>query len=268
LYFRRINIQSAVAPITMWNRGYTTTLTPRHRQQPPPGQKYRPDQCRQQNPIPALNPAPERPLHFANPSPTGRRIQPRFSFANPSPGGARGHQGLLHIRCLVWYAVGVCFRAVTTRHVTQSQHAPHTDQTPGSLTALQQQTPHQKRHAQEEIGRRSAVSLPLMCRTFSIGPRAIRNKTYPLPEILEAFIYGNLILVRHSNDYVSVYAHANEISVKRGDQIKRGDVIGNPGQTGNVSTPQLYFEIRKGTMPVDPIPLVAMRSSQTKQGRG
>jgi murein DD-endopeptidase MepM/ murein hydrolase activator NlpD len=80
--------------------------------------------------------------------------------------------------------------------------------------------------------------------------------------------YGNLILVRHANDYVSVYAHANEISVKRGDQIKRGDVIGSSGQTGNVSTPQLYFEIRKGTMPVDPIPLLAMRSSQTKQGRG
>jgi murein DD-endopeptidase MepM/ murein hydrolase activator NlpD len=80
--------------------------------------------------------------------------------------------------------------------------------------------------------------------------------------------YGNLVLVRHANDYVSVYAHANEISVKRGDQIKRGDVIGSSGQTGNVSTPQLYFEIRKGTMPVDPIPLMATRSSQTKQGRG
>ena len=81
--------------------------------------------------------------------------------------------------------------------------------------------------------------------------------------------YGNLVLVRHANDYVTVYAHAKkEISVRRGDQIKRGHVIGSSGQTGNVSTPQLYFEIRKGTKPVDPIPLLAIRSPQTKQGSG
>ena len=80
--------------------------------------------------------------------------------------------------------------------------------------------------------------------------------------------YGNLVLVRHANDYVTIYAHAKEISVRRGDQIKRGHVIGSSGQTGNVSAPQLYFEIRKGTTPVDPIPLLAKRSPQTKQGSG
>jgi murein DD-endopeptidase MepM/ murein hydrolase activator NlpD len=80
--------------------------------------------------------------------------------------------------------------------------------------------------------------------------------------------YGNLVLVRHANDYVTVYAHAKEISVRRGDQIKRGHIIGSSGQTGNVSTPQLYFEIRKGTTPVDPIPLLVTGtgSSQIKQG--
>jgi len=80
--------------------------------------------------------------------------------------------------------------------------------------------------------------------------------------------YGNLVLVRHANDYVTIYAHAKEISVRRGDQIKRGHVIGSSGQTGNVRAPQLYFEIRKGTTPVDPIPLLAKRSPQTKQGSG
>ncbi|MBV8791265.1 MAG: M23 family metallopeptidase, partial [Pseudolabrys sp.] len=64
--------------------------------------------------------------------------------------------------------------------------------------------------------------------------------------------YGNLVLVRHSNGYVSAYAHASELSVKRGDAIKRGQVIGRAGQTGNVTSPQLHFEIRKGSSPVDP----------------
>jgi murein DD-endopeptidase MepM/ murein hydrolase activator NlpD len=65
--------------------------------------------------------------------------------------------------------------------------------------------------------------------------------------------YGNLVLIRHSNGFVSAYAHASELLVKRGDTIKRGQVIANAGQTGNVSSPQLHFEIRKGSTPVDPI---------------
>lgn len=64
--------------------------------------------------------------------------------------------------------------------------------------------------------------------------------------------YGNLVLVRHSNGFVTAYAHASEILVKRGDQVKRGQVIARSGQTGNVNAPQLHFEIRKGANPVDP----------------
>jgi murein DD-endopeptidase MepM/ murein hydrolase activator NlpD len=64
--------------------------------------------------------------------------------------------------------------------------------------------------------------------------------------------YGNLVLVRHSNGFVTAYAHASEIMVKRGDQVRRGQVIAKSGQTGNVSSPQLHFEIRKGSTPVDP----------------
>jgi murein DD-endopeptidase MepM/ murein hydrolase activator NlpD len=65
--------------------------------------------------------------------------------------------------------------------------------------------------------------------------------------------YGNLVLVRHSNGYVTAYAHASEIMVKRGDTIKRGQVIAKSGQSGEVSSPQLHFEIRKGSSPVDPL---------------
>jgi murein DD-endopeptidase MepM/ murein hydrolase activator NlpD len=64
--------------------------------------------------------------------------------------------------------------------------------------------------------------------------------------------YGNLVLVRHSNGFVTAYAHASEILVKRGETVKRGQVIAKSGQTGNVTSPQLHFEIRKGATPVDP----------------
>ncbi|MBR1220098.1 peptidoglycan DD-metalloendopeptidase family protein [Bradyrhizobium sp. U87765 SZCCT0131] len=65
--------------------------------------------------------------------------------------------------------------------------------------------------------------------------------------------YGNLVLVRHSNGYVTAYAHASELMVKRGETIKRGQVIAKSGQTGEVGSPQLHFEIRKGSSPVDPL---------------
>jgi murein DD-endopeptidase MepM/ murein hydrolase activator NlpD len=65
--------------------------------------------------------------------------------------------------------------------------------------------------------------------------------------------YGNLVLVRHSNGYVTAYAHASELMVKRGETIKRGQVIAKSGQSGEVGSPQLHFEIRKGSSPVDPL---------------
>src|SRR3954468_9800640 len=65
--------------------------------------------------------------------------------------------------------------------------------------------------------------------------------------------YGNLVLVRHSNGYVTAYAHASELLVKRGDPIKRGQIIAKSGQSGEVASPQLHFEIRKGSSPVDPL---------------
>ena len=64
--------------------------------------------------------------------------------------------------------------------------------------------------------------------------------------------YGNLVLISHANGFVSAYAHASELMVKRGDTVKRGQVIAHAGQTGNVTSPQLHFEIRKGSTPVDP----------------
>ncbi len=69
--------------------------------------------------------------------------------------------------------------------------------------------------------------------------------------------YGNLVLIRHPNGYVSAYAHLASMSVAKGAVVNRGDTIGAVGQTGSVSRPQLHFELRKGATPVDPVPLLA-----------
>ena len=66
--------------------------------------------------------------------------------------------------------------------------------------------------------------------------------------------YGKLVLIRHDNGYVSAYAHNGEIAVKHGEKVKRGQAIAKSGQSGNVTSPQLHFEIRKGAQPVDPMP--------------
>ena len=66
--------------------------------------------------------------------------------------------------------------------------------------------------------------------------------------------YGNLVLVRHDNGWVTAYAHNDELLVKRGDKVTRGQVIGKAGKTGTVDQPQVHFELRQGSKPVDPTP--------------
>jgi murein DD-endopeptidase MepM/ murein hydrolase activator NlpD len=61
------------------------------------------------------------------------------------------------------------------------------------------------------------------------------------------------VLIRHANGFVTAYANASEIGVKRNDQVHRGQVIAKSGQTGSAATPQLHFEIRKNSAPVDPM---------------
>ncbi len=64
--------------------------------------------------------------------------------------------------------------------------------------------------------------------------------------------YGNMVLIRHPNGYVSAYANNGDVAVKKGDKVTRGQTIAKSGQTGNVASPQLHFELRKGSTPVDP----------------
>ena len=66
--------------------------------------------------------------------------------------------------------------------------------------------------------------------------------------------YGNLILIRHQGDWVTAYAHTSRVLVQRGDKVRRGQIIAQAGQTGSVDRPQLHFELRQGSKPVDPAP--------------
>jgi murein DD-endopeptidase MepM/ murein hydrolase activator NlpD len=65
--------------------------------------------------------------------------------------------------------------------------------------------------------------------------------------------FGNLLLVRHQGGWMTAYAHNNELLVKRGQKVTRGQMIARVGRTGNVEQPQLHFEIRKGTDAIDPV---------------
>ena len=65
--------------------------------------------------------------------------------------------------------------------------------------------------------------------------------------------YGNLVLIKHSQNWITAYAHLGKVSIKRGDKVKKGEIIGLVGKTGNVRKPQLHFEIRKGKDAVNPL---------------
>ena len=75
--------------------------------------------------------------------------------------------------------------------------------------------------------------------------------------------YGNLVLVRHANNWVSAYANNEEILVKRGDKVRRGQVIAKAGATGSVTQPQVHFELRKGSRPVDPTKYMSDQAAST-----
>ena len=69
--------------------------------------------------------------------------------------------------------------------------------------------------------------------------------------------YGNLLLIKHSDGWMSAYAHNDTITVKKGDKVKKGAPVAKVGSTGNVSSPQLHFELRQGSKAVNPVNYLA-----------
>lgn len=68
--------------------------------------------------------------------------------------------------------------------------------------------------------------------------------------------FGNLLLVKHADGFVTAYAHNDSMLVKKGDQVRQGQVIAKVGKTGAVTTPQLHFEVRQESEAVDPVALL------------
>ncbi|MEG9883368.1 MAG: LysM peptidoglycan-binding domain-containing M23 family metallopeptidase [Hyphomicrobiales bacterium] len=69
--------------------------------------------------------------------------------------------------------------------------------------------------------------------------------------------YGNLVLIRHLDNWVTAYAHNDKLLVSQGDKVRRGDIIAKAGRSGSVTSPQIHFEIRKGSQTVDPLDYLA-----------
>lgn len=75
--------------------------------------------------------------------------------------------------------------------------------------------------------------------------------------------YGNLVLIKHVDDFTTAYAHADRLVVQKGDFVSKGQVIGYTGKTGDVSSPQLHFEIRSGITPVNPRAYLSVRQARS-----
>jgi murein DD-endopeptidase MepM/ murein hydrolase activator NlpD len=71
--------------------------------------------------------------------------------------------------------------------------------------------------------------------------------------------YGRMIVIRHTGDYVTTYAHLSEMAVTKGVAVKRGQIIGKTGKTGDARRPELHFELRRGETELDPIGFLSPR---------
>ena len=65
--------------------------------------------------------------------------------------------------------------------------------------------------------------------------------------------FGNLLLIKHADGWITAYAHNDHLMVKRGERVRRGQTIATVGSSGSVTVPQLHFEIRHGTEAVNPM---------------
>lgn len=65
--------------------------------------------------------------------------------------------------------------------------------------------------------------------------------------------FGNFVIIKHTDNSLSAYAHLNDVIITKGHQVKQGDIIGHVGKTGNATGPELYFALKLNNKPVDPL---------------
>lgn len=80
--------------------------------------------------------------------------------------------------------------------------------------------------------------------------------------------YGNMVVVKHTGDIYSVYAHLSKFKVHKNQKIKRGTLVGLSGKTGHVTGPHLHFEVRTGVTPMDPERVIAQADRKLAQRSG
>lgn len=79
--------------------------------------------------------------------------------------------------------------------------------------------------------------------------------------------YGRMLLISHANGFLTAYAHNRDLLVSVGDRVERGQRVAKVGRTGNVSSPQLHFELRDGKEPLDPVELLDAARTQVASVR-
>jgi murein DD-endopeptidase MepM/ murein hydrolase activator NlpD len=77
--------------------------------------------------------------------------------------------------------------------------------------------------------------------------------------------FGNLLLIKHTGGWISAYAHNDQLLVKTGDQVRRGQVVSRVGSTGSVDKPQLHFELRRKNRAVDPERYLGRRTARLRR---
>jgi murein DD-endopeptidase MepM/ murein hydrolase activator NlpD len=68
--------------------------------------------------------------------------------------------------------------------------------------------------------------------------------------------YGNMVVLQHEDGFLTVYAHNSALRVRTGDRVTQGQEIALLGDSGRSTAPHLHFEVRKGEIPLDPIPFL------------
>lgn len=99
-------------------------------------------------------------------------------------------------------------------------------------------------------GNKSNEGINIAAPTGTIINAAADGKVIYVGKKIEG--YGNLMIVKHSGDYMTAYAHLQDVLAEKGSEVKKGESIATVGKTGGVSTPQLHFSVRKGKKTIDP----------------
>jgi murein DD-endopeptidase MepM/ murein hydrolase activator NlpD len=176
-------------------------------------------------------------------------------------------------------------RATPAQPLGQSFDRPIPLDNPAAVSAARSHPPAMREAATEEHG--SDFIWPVrgpIVEGFGAGPDGTRNQGINIAAPRDAPVraadggvvvyvgnelrgYGNLILIRHPQGWISAYAHCGAVLVKRGQRVRRGQIIARVGATGDVRQPQLHFELRRGKKAIDPRPLLGVPAKAADAGR-